>query len=153
MCGFDDHADAARVQHVLNGVGNLGGQPLLYLQTFAENIDETGELGNADDAAGRQISDMHFAQDGDDMMFAMRFEPDVAQDDDFVIGRGLLESGREQLNRIFVVTGKELLIGADDPLGCSSQPLPVRIVTGPFDQSADRGLRFRLAWRCVAVRL
>ena len=78
-------------------------------------------------------------------MLAVGFEADIAQDDHLVIGGGLLEGGGQQGHRVFVVSGKELLIGPHDAPGRVLQPLPVRVVSGPFDQRANGGLRLRPA--------
>ena len=87
---------------------------------------------------------MHLTEDGNDVMLAVRFEANVAQDDHFVIGGGLLERRGKQRDRVVAVSGEELLIGADDTLGCPFQPLPIRIVAGPLDQRADGQFRLGL---------
>src|SRR6478752_7192976 len=40
MLGFDHHRDAARLEDVLDGRSDLGGEMLLRLQAPCENIDE-----------------------------------------------------------------------------------------------------------------
>ena len=80
-------------------------------------------------------------------------QTDVAQDDHLVVGGRVLKCPRKQRDRIFVVSGEELLIGAHDTLGCLLQPLPVRIVSGPLDQRANGGLRLGPARPAARPRL
>src|SRR5689334_11237685 len=45
--GFDDHPNAARVQDLVDGVGDLRRQPLLHLKTAGEGVDNPRELRDA----------------------------------------------------------------------------------------------------------
>ena len=45
--GLDHHADARRLQHVHDRVGDLLGEPLLHLQPAREHVDDARELGEA----------------------------------------------------------------------------------------------------------
>ena len=73
---------------------------------LGEHLDKARQLGNHDDAACGQVTDVRLAQDGNDVVLAVRFEADVAQDDHLVVGGGLLERRRKQRDRIFVVSGE-----------------------------------------------
>src|SRR5262245_23987904 len=72
------------------------------------------------------------------MMLAMRFKPDVAQQDHFVIVRHFLESPLQILAWILEVSGKPFFVGADDASRGAAKAFPARIITGPLNQRANR---------------
>ncbi len=80
------------------------------------------------------------------MVLAIAFEPDVAQQDDFVIAFDFLEGPLQQADRIDLVAGEQLAIGAGDAGGRVAQALARRVVAGPAEQDADGVFGFRLGW-------
>ena len=88
---LDHHGDAARLQHFLHGVGDLGRELLLDLQALGEGIDHARELADADHALVRQVADMDLADDRHHVVLAVGFEADVAQHHDLVVALDLLE--------------------------------------------------------------
>ncbi len=50
MDRIDDHADAARLQHLVDAGGDLRGELFLYLEAPREAIDHPRELADADHA-------------------------------------------------------------------------------------------------------
>src|SRR5438445_785639 len=55
---LDDHGDAARLQDLLQRVGDLGRELLLDLQAIGIGVDHAGELADADHAPVGQVADM-----------------------------------------------------------------------------------------------
>ena len=84
-------ADPVRLQHGVEGVGDLRREPLLHLQAARERVDEAGELRDADHAIARQVADVHLPADRRHVVLAERLEADVAQDHDLVVAADLLE--------------------------------------------------------------
>ena len=142
----------ARLQHLLQGIRDLRRQRLLDLHPLGEHLDKARQLGNPGDAACRQVPDMRLAQDGNDVVLAVRFEADVAQDDHLVVGGGLLERRRKQRDRIFVVSGEELLIGPHHAPGRACEAFAVGVVARPFDQRPHRRFRLRPAGPSAPAR-
>ncbi len=70
MARFNDHADALWLDGFLNGLGNLRGQPFLDLQAAGEDFDQARNLAQADDFAVRNICDMDFAKERQDVVLA-----------------------------------------------------------------------------------
>ena len=110
--GLDHHGDAAGLQHLLDGVGDLGGELFLDLQPLGVGFHDAGELADADDAAVRQVGDVGAADDRHHVVLAMAFQPDVAQQNDLVVAVGFLERAFQQADGIHLVAGEEFLIRA-----------------------------------------
>ena len=151
MLGLDHHADAKRVEHVLDRLGDVEGQLFLDLQAARKALDDAGEFRNADDAIARQIADMGGADHRQHVMLAEADDADVGEHDQFVVAAGLLERAFEILARVLVIAGEKLRVGAGDARRRVLQALALGIVAGPFDQHAHG--RFRVALRDPALRL
>ncbi|KGD49388.1 hypothetical protein DP43_3672 [Burkholderia pseudomallei] len=134
---FENHADALRLQHVEQRIGDLHRHLFLDLQALRERIDEARELRDAHDAMVRQICDVRAADDRHHMVLAIAFEADVLQHDHFVVAVDLAERAREDVARFERVAGEELLVGAHDARRRIDEPLALRIVAGPPQQHAN----------------
>src|SRR5208337_2168287 len=145
---LDDHGDPARVQHLLDGVGNLRRQALLDLQAFGEDLDHAGELRDPDDPAVRKVADPHPADDRRDVMLAMALERDAAQHDHLVVALDFGEGLAQHLRRILVVTAKILAERPYQPVRRFAQAVAVGVFADPSDDRAER-----LLGRGVADRL
>src|SRR5580698_8363166 len=86
---------------------------------------------------------MHPADDRREMVLAVRLEADIAQHHDLVIAAGLLEGALEIFARIVAIAGEPFLVGAHHPRRRGAKALAVRVVAGPADQRAHRGLGLR----------
>ena len=69
-----------------------------------------------------QIGDMDAADEGRDVVFAMRVELDVAQHDDIVIAANFVEGARQGFGRVFVIAEKYSRKALATRLGVSSRP-------------------------------
>src|SRR6185437_2821329 len=148
---LDHHRDAARLQHVLNGVGDLRRQLLLDLQALGIGVHHPGELADADDAGARKVGDVGTADDRAEMVLAMAFDADVAQQHDLVVAVGLLEGAFQNGDRVFLVAGEELGERAHHAAGRVEQALALGVVAGPAQQHAHGDFRLLLGgtscWR------
>src|SRR6185436_2514871 len=67
---LDDHHGPQRIELLFETGDYLLGQPLLELRPFRVELQDAGELGQADDAFARDVGDMGMAVEGDEMMGA-----------------------------------------------------------------------------------
>ena len=90
---------------------------------------------------------MRLAHDRRHMMFAMRLERNILQQDNVVIAAHFVEDAREMISRIVVIAAAIFPPGPRHPLGRLQQAFPFGRIAGPADQRADgladvRGHRF-----------
>lgn len=88
MGGTDHDADALGLEVFNYGICDLNGRPLLNLEPTREDLDETSELGETNDFAIRDISNVGVANDVGKMVFAFGDERDVVDNNHFVIAMG-----------------------------------------------------------------
>src|ERR1019366_5018114 len=108
------------------------------LQAPGIDIDQPGELRDADHAVARKIADMGAPDDRREVMLAMGLELDVPQHHHLVIAGDLVEGPAEIVARLLPITGEPFFVGARDPGGRTQQSLPVRIIAGPANERAHR---------------
>ena len=100
MLGLDHHGDAARLQRLVDCGDDVAGQPLLRLQAAGEDLDDAGELRQADDlVVGRVVGDVRLADERHHVVLAVGVERDVADEDHVVVGADVLEGAVERLVR------------------------------------------------------
>ena len=75
---IDEDRHTRRLERFSNAIGNLSRHGFLRLQAFAENLDHTSDLRDANDLMGRHISDMSFAKDRYHVVLTMAFNVDVS---------------------------------------------------------------------------
>ena len=122
---------------------------LLRLQAVRKDVDDAGDLRQADHLAIRQVADMRLADDRHHVVLAMRDELDVLDDDHVVIAGDFLEGAAELVGRAHVVAGEHLAIGLGHALRRIHQAFAVRIVAGPAQQRAHGCFDFGLGGRSV----
>ena len=140
---LDDHRHPARIEHLLDGVGDLRRQPLLDLQALGEDLDHPGELRDADDPAVGEIADPDPADDRRDVMLAMALERDAAQNDHLVIAVDLGKGLAQHLRRILVIAAEILAKRPHQPVRRFPQAVAVGVFADPFENRAERLLRRR----------
>jgi len=86
------------------------------------------------------------------VVLAIGFEADVAQHHDLVVALHLFEGALQDLGRVVLVAGKELLVGAHDAVRCAEQALAIGIVARPAQQDADRFLRLLARRACYGAQ-
>ena len=135
VAGFDDYADALRGDFFLDGLGNLAGEALLYLQAAREHVNDAGDLAEAQDALVGKIGDVRFAEEWQEMVFAEAEKFDVLDDDHFVVGHAE-GCAIQDVIEILVVTAGQELQGFFEALGRFAQTFAIRILTNNFDDFA-----------------
>ena len=70
---------------VLDGLGDLRGEALLDLQTAGKSLDEPRNFAQADDLSVGNIGDVHFAEKGQQVVFAKAEHLDVFHDHHLVV--------------------------------------------------------------------
>ena len=76
VLGFKHHAHARGAKTGGQALGDLLGQPLLDLRPGGEVLDQTGQLGQPDDALARQVADVGEAGERQQVMLADGAERD-----------------------------------------------------------------------------
>jgi len=142
---LDDDRDALRLQHLLQRVRDLHRHLLLDLQALRIDVDEPRELRDADDAMARQVGDVRAADDRHHVVLAIALDAHVPQHDHLVVTLDLLEGAREQRGGVDAVATEELLVRARDAPRRVAQAFARRVVAGPAQQRAHRGLGFLAA--------
>src|SRR5580700_86640 len=113
VTGFDDYADALRLDDFLDGLGNLRGKALLDLETTRKKLDQARNFAQADYSAFWDIGDVHFAEKRQHVMLAEAEHLNVFDDDHFVVAdreKGTFKQGFG----VFLVALSEKLHGFGD---------------------------------------
>src|SRR5437763_5683978 len=142
MRGLDHHANAERLEHDVETLGDLGGHFLLDLEPLGIDVNEPNELGNANNTIARKIADMHAADDWCDMVLAMGFKPNVAQQHDLVIARYLFEGPLQILLRVLEIAREPFFVRPHHARRRPNETLALRIVPGPATEGAYGGFGF-----------
>src|ERR1051326_6039305 len=82
---LNHHANALRIDSVLNGLSDLHRQTFLHLQAAGKDIDEARNLAQAQDLAVWDISDMNLAEKRKHVVLAEAEHLNVFHDHHFVI--------------------------------------------------------------------
>src|SRR5208283_2830748 len=75
---LNDDADSLRLYLVHDGLGNLHGQALLHLQPPRKDIDDAGNLAEANHLAVGNVSDVATPEKREEVMFAHAEDFDVS---------------------------------------------------------------------------
>ena len=139
MLGLHHHEHAAGLEMLLKGIRDLAGQALLHLGPLGEAIDESGNLRESDHvaAAVRDIGDVRFPDEGDQVMLAQRVHRNVAHHDHLVVVG--LEHGGEVLRWLLMKSGTDLRIHPSDPVGGLEQSVAIGILTDRKQDLPDGG--------------
>jgi hypothetical protein len=122
-------------EHAAQAFRNLGRHFFLNLKTLCIDVDKASELRDSNNAIAGKIANVDAADDRRHMMFAVRFELDVAQQHDLIVTSDFFEGSLQVFTRIFKITRKPFFISAYDATGCSEQSFAIRIVAGPTNES------------------
>ena len=85
VLGLEHDADALGLELALEPARDLRRQPLLDLQGAGEQLDDPGQLREADDPLAGQVADVGDADEGQQVVLAERVERDVPGDDELVV--------------------------------------------------------------------
>lgn len=140
VLGLDDHADPPGLEVLLEPVGYLHGQSLLHLEVPGEQLDQPGQLRQAQDPVGWRVADVGHTVERQQVVLAQGLKGDVPGEDQLVVTLVVGERREvEWLGR------QELGIGAGDPSGRLSQMLGGRVASKRDEQVLDGTLgRFQV---------
>src|ERR1019366_2807920 len=150
MADLDDHADAQRLNRLLNRLGNLHGQTLLHLQTTGKYFHQSRDLAQTDHFALGNIGHMDLAEEWQHVVLTQAEHFDVLHDHHLVVVHA--EQRRLQhLFRVFAVALGKVLQGVGEALRRLQQSLAVRLFAQAnqhlarqlFEAGAGQGRRFR----------
>ena len=138
MLALDHHDHPARLQDAVDGIGDLGGQPLLHLGAFRIEIDEPGQLAEPGDLAisARDVADVGNPGERHQMVLAAAPHLDVLDQHQLVVAE--VEDGGQHLLRILPQTAEHLRVRPRDPLRSIAQTVPIGIFTDPDQDLAYR---------------
>jgi len=136
MLRFDNHSDSKRLDRLINGLGNLRRQPFLHLEPAAEHLDKTHDFADADHFLVRKVTDVAFAEKGEQMMFAHAEEIDIGNDDHFIV-LDVKQRIIQKLFRIHRIAACKELIGFLNPFGRAYQALAIGILSNFLDDPAN----------------
>ena len=91
VLGLDHDADAARVEALVEVVGDLAGEPLLGLDAAGEELHGARELGEPEDPVGGQVADVGDARERQQVVLAQRADRDVADQHQLVVPGSVVE--------------------------------------------------------------
>ena len=114
MFGHNHHGNTARLQGILNGIGDLSGHPPLNLKAFGKHVDDARELADTNNTPFRQVGDMRLANDRPDVVLAMRNEGDITKHDHHIVAVSFLKSSFQVFCRSDCEAEKQLLERFDD---------------------------------------
>ncbi len=137
MAGFDDDADALRLDYLLDGFGDLGGEALLNLQAPGEEFDQARNFAEADYLSVWDVGNVHFAEKRQHVVLAEAEHFDVFDDDHFIVGFGE-EGAFEQGFGVFGVAAGEELHGFVDALGSLLKAFAVGIFAEADEHFLDQ---------------
>src|SRR6266446_3305332 len=135
MAGFDNHANTLRSDFFLDGLGNLTGHALLNLQTARKHVDHACNLAESQHTLLRQIGDMGFAEERQEVVFAEAEEFDVFNDDHLVVGHAERRAVQYMID-VQVVTAGQILERFLETLRRLAQPFAIGILSDDLDDLA-----------------
>jgi hypothetical protein len=101
------------------------------LKPLREDVDEPNELRYSHNPLARKIADVNTADDRRHVVLAMRFEPDVAQQNNLIVAGGFFKGPLQILARILEITRKPLFVCTSNASGCSDEPFAIGIIARP----------------------
>ena len=130
MPRLDYNPNAFWVDRVLDALGDLRRQPLLYLKAPSEGVNQAGNLAQPDHLAFGNVGDMHFAEERQHMVLAEAEHFHVFYDDHLVV-TDCKQRSLQQLFGIFLVSLGQVLQCMLHTLRCAQQPFTLRVFTQP----------------------
>src|SRR6266436_41572 len=126
MARLNHHAHALRLDRLLYGFRDLGGQTFLNLQAAREDFDQPRNLAQPDHFTFGDISHVYFAEKWQHVMFAQAEHLNVFDNNHLVVGDGE-ERLLQHRVRIFFVAAGEKFPGPAHAIRSADQTLARRI--------------------------
>ena len=135
---LDNYRNALRLEDFVDGIGDLRCHLFLDLQAPGVDVDNARELADAHDTVVRQVGDVCPAYDGREMVLAVQFEANIAQQHDFVVAIGFLKGAPQDVYGINLVSGEMLPVCVNyparrvaEPFASWDRPQPSRSACAP----------------------
>jgi hypothetical protein len=125
MFGLDDEDGATRSQPLVDGVGDLGGKPLLELGATGVTLHKAGQLGQAYDFPVWYVAHVGLADHRQEVMFAERIQGYVPDQDHLAMF--FLEPNVKVPGRVIGKPGEEEHVGFGDAARRASEAFPFRV--------------------------
>ena len=100
MLGTDDYSQSLGIEGDVNSIGKLLRESFLELGASRQYVQRSCQLAGAYHSFTRNIADVCFTKEWQEMVLARRVEQDVFDDDHFLVC--LVKSSSKYLNRIFI---------------------------------------------------
>ena len=137
MRRLDHDPDTKRVQNGRHSFCNLIGEPLLDLQSTAEDLDQPRDLAEADHLITGQIGHVTFPEEGQQMMLAQAVEVDVLDDHHLAVVDGeqrVVDHGVD----VRIISARQKLERLGDPVRRAQQALTGRVFAHLRQHQLDR---------------
>ena len=124
---------------LIDGIGDLGGQPLLHLGSLGVEIDEAGQLAEPGDLAvsARDVADVGNPGERHEMVLAAAPHLDVLDQHQLVVAE--VEDGGQHRLRILAKPAEHLRVRPRNALRGIAQSVPIGIFTDPDQDLPYRG--------------
>src|SRR5262249_47031865 len=135
VLGLDDHEHVRR-EDVDEGVGDLGGQPLLHLGALGEPGDHARQLRQPGDApvGVGDVRDVGAPVERNEVVLAVAGERDVAHHHHLVVIG--LEGGRDVTARVLTQAAEDLLVHVGDAARRVLEPIAIRVLADRLEDLA-----------------
>src|SRR3989442_3799867 len=133
MLRFDHHASTGGLEPTLaEKLNNLRRESFLHLRPPSQDFHKPRHLTDTEDASLGNVPNVGNSMEWQEMMLTHRIEGDVFHNHQFVVVL-VVKADLQQLPRIFLEAGKELLVHLRDAAGGAQQPLSLRVLPERFD--------------------
>src|SRR5262249_4403892 len=123
---FDDDGHAKRIELLHDGICDLVRKPFLNLKSSCVDVYQTGEFGNTNDLVMRDIGDVGFTEEGQQVMFAKGIKINIPLNDHLFVVFG--EKGViDDLCRILLIALGQERQSLSHAVRCLCEPLTIRI--------------------------
>lgn len=85
MARFHNNSYTLWLQDFEDGIGNILGKSLLDLQPASEHLGDARQLRDPDDHIVRDVTDVHLASKGHEMMFTDGIHVNILDDDHLIV--------------------------------------------------------------------
>ena len=149
MRRLEHNGDTLRLQHLFNRVGDLRGQAFLDLKPLGISLNDPRKFGDTHDADIGDIGNPGAADDWRDVMFAVTFKWNTAENDHLVIAVCLFEGLLKYKFRVLAIAGKIFLKGTNQTTGSFPKAVTIRVFANPAKDLAERMLDLQLRRYCI----
>jgi len=127
VTSLNHHGNSMWIENLFNCVGNLIGQALLNLKAATKDIDDPGDLAQADDLLVRKVCHVSTSKEREHVVLTQRVELDIL-DDHHLVGVGLKDGIVHRIVQRRRIPARQEVHRLGDPQRGTGQTLAVRIL-------------------------